>query len=529
MNPKLNFRFAATWLVTVFFFMLLSPKWLFSLAAWIAPALLVRLLLPLKPLKIFWFGYSALVVSSLIGNYKVMPFPVPILVIMVLVTSLFAALPYLINALVWSRLAGFRKTFILPVAMVTYEYLNSFGGGGTWGSMAYSQMDNLYFIQLASVTGIWGITFLMFWFASILNWTIEENFAWRVIQKPVFSFLFITGGVFLFGAIRTNSYFDSPREVVRVAGVTALNLDPIMAMYRDAFGKEMEVDPERLTQTSPELAELNKGFAAFIEDPYHPKFEQTRSVIENFQDNLFAISDREAKAGAKIITWSEALVFTIKADEERLISKGKKFAIDNKIYFLLTMGSILPGQIKTGKKFIENKAILINPDGVVENVFFKNKPVPVVEPSVPGDGRIPLITTPYGRVSPSICYDADFPALMQQTGEQQTDILLLPSGDWREVSPYHGNMARMRAIENGFSMFRMVSGATSMACDSRGRMIASKNFYDKGAKVLVADLPTKGTGTVYQVVGDSFVFLSVIGLAVGLIMAFRRRTENARR
>ncbi|MBL7858555.1 MAG: hypothetical protein JNM57_12775 [Cyclobacteriaceae bacterium] len=524
MNPKIKLRLSATGLVTLIFFVLLSPKWLFSPAAWIAPALLVRLLLPYKPVKAFCIAYAVVVLSSVFANYKVVPFPLPFFVIMMVITSVLAALPYLINTVLWKRISGFKKTLVLPAAMVVFEYLNAFGGGGTWGSMAYTQMDNLAFIQLASVTGLWGITFLIFWFASLVNWVMDENFSWSVIRMPVLSFLLIMGAVLFFGAMRTNPYFDSPREVVRIAGVTALNLDPIREMYRDAFGKDISIDVESLTQTSPELAELNRGFAAFIEDPFHPRFKHARMAMESFQDSLLSISEREAKAGAQIITWSEALVFTIKADEERLIDKGKKLARDNKVYFLLTMGSLLPGKVEAGKKFIENKAILINPEGVIENVFFKNKPVPVVEPSITGNGKIPVIHTPYGLLSTSICYDADFPTLIQQTGKLGTDILLLPSGDWKEISPYHGNMARMRAIENGFSMFRMVSNATSLASDHHGRILARKNFFDAGTKVMVADVPTAGVFTLYKKIGDAFVFIAAAGLVLLLATSFRTRS-----
>ncbi|HEX6892907.1 MAG TPA: nitrilase-related carbon-nitrogen hydrolase, partial [Chryseolinea sp.] len=220
----------------------------------------------------------------------------------------------------------------------------------------------------------------------------------------------------------------------------------------------------------------------------------------------------EALAGSKIVAWSEAAVFTVKDDEEKLMEKGAQLAKENGIYFLMTVGSLRPGKIEFGKKFIENKAVLFDPDGNTLNVFYKNRPVPLIEPSIPGNGDVPVIQTPYGKLAISICYDADFPQLMSQLGKKGADILLLPSGDWKEISPYHAQIAIVRAIENGTSLLRPVSGAISIACDYTGNVVARRNYYDNGEGVVVAYLATAGTNTFYSTIGDSFAWACVAGI-----------------
>ena len=73
-------------------------------------------------------------------------------------------------------------------------------------------------------------------------------------------------------------------------------------------------------------------------------------------------------------------------------------------------------------------------------------------------------------------------------------------------------MAIVRAIENGTSLLRPVSGAVSIACDYNGNIVAKRNYFDKGEKVVVSYLPTAGIKTFYSIVGDSFAWVCLTGL-----------------
>ena len=511
---KTNFllRRSALFVVTGFSFVLLSPKWVFPLAAWFAPFLLILLVAPCKPWKSYILSVLALFASTLVSQYKVMPFPGVFFPIMTFVISLQAAIPYIINRLLYPKIRHWVKTLVFPLALVSYEYITSFGGGGSWSSIAYTQVTNSFFIQATSLLGIWIISFAIGWFASLLFYLMEEQWNWSVVRVPTICFVSMMLGITLFGFVKTNSLFEDKRNTVRVAGISSSHVPLLKVIYEDTFGNGIEVHEDDLTQNSPELVELNKGLAAFVEDPYNEKFFRSRLKLTEAQDELFKLSGKEAGAGSQIISWSEAAVFTVKAEEELLFKKGRDFAKDNGVYFLMTVASILPGKIEFGKKFIENKALLFDPEGNMTNVFFKNRPVPLIEPSVPGDGNVPVMATKYGNLATSICYDADFPQLMRQLGRKDADILLLPSGDWKEVSPYHAHMAVVRAIENGTSLLRPVSGAVSIACDYHGNIAGQRSYFDSGERVVVAHLPLKGIKTLYSAIGDSFAWICISGL-----------------
>ncbi|MEO8724666.1 MAG: hypothetical protein ABI383_00960, partial [Acidobacteriaceae bacterium] len=56
---------------------------------------------------------------------------------------------------------------IFPLLWVAFEYLIEFKNiNGTWGNLAYTQPDFLPVMQLASITGVWGISFAVLFFSA---------------------------------------------------------------------------------------------------------------------------------------------------------------------------------------------------------------------------------------------------------------------------------------------------------------------------------------------------------------------------
>jgi apolipoprotein N-acyltransferase len=502
---RLNWKFWLTVVVAIIAFSLLSPRWTLPLAAFIAPPLLIYL----NKERTLWHSirltFLVLLTSTLIANYRVMPFPLILFIPVSIQVSLLATIPYVIYERLSRRSGSWSFTLFFPALQVLLEYVNSFFGGGSWGSIAYSQIDNAALVQVVSLTGMWGLTFVIYWFASLVIWSLERQWVDRDLRIAIKLYGGVMTMILIYGVIKMNAPITG--KSVRASGVTGLNLYLLGIIYEDAFSKKIDFDPSTLTQTSPELQELNKGLVAFVADPYSPRFNESQLALEKFQDSMFNVAGHEAKAGSKIISFSEGLMFTFKPTEEKLILRGQEFAKENKVTLLLSVASFIPGKIEFGTKYLENKAILIDPFGHVQNIFYKNRPVPVVEPSITGDGEIPVYRSLYGKLGISICYDADFPSLIRKAGQQKVDILLLPAADWKEISPYHANMSRMRAIENGLSILRPVSSASSMACDYNGRILASRNFFDESEKVVTAYLPVKGRPTFYGLTGDYFPWL----------------------
>ncbi len=336
--------------------------------------------------------------------------------------------------------------------------------------------------------------------------------------------------VLLFGAIRSDYNALQKKKMVKVAGVSAPIFGFMETMYKDYCGKDI-ILPPKSSITSGVLQKVNKSLAPFIETADTVGFKNGFASLNRINDSLFILSQIAADRGAKIICWSEANGMTFPAGAPALIARGKAFAARNKVYLQMAIAIMHPGKITPGRKFLENEAILIGPDGQILNIFHKNNPVPMAEASEPGDGIVPAVASPYGNISTSICYDADFPAHRRQMGKKKTGVLLLPSGDWYAIDPYHSYMAIFRGVENGCSVVRQVSGGLSLASDYRGQIKASMDFYTTPLKLWVADIPVGHVFTVYSVIGDSFAFIcmivTVLCLVYRLVLLVRGKARKA--
>lgn len=86
-------------------------------------------------------------------------------------------------------------------------------------------------------------------------------------------------------------------------------------------------------------------------------------------------------------------------------------------------------------------------------------------------------------------------------------------------------MARLRAVENGFTLLRPAYGV-SLVADPEGRVLAAGNTFAGGGTV-VATVPLRRVRTVYATLGDTFAWVCLIGL-LGVVPLVRRRAAAHR-
>ena len=513
----------------IFFMTLGSAKWTVFIGPWLGLAFFLYFTRMVKVWKAIVFGFLGLYVSGLVGVYEVFPAPLPFLVVLLLIISAKALLPYIFDRLSNARERGFLGTLIFPSAFVVLEYLNTLETGDVWSSIANTQYQLPVIQQIASVFGIWGISFLIAWFASLVNWMVAQQWKWNRIRTGSIvagSIYFI---VLAFGIIRISSVDYVAEETVKIAGITIDNTNVTETIYNDAFGKTITIKPDA-SQTAPELQEANRAMVPFIEDPFSEKFNNTRNVLQANLDLLFNKTSRMADQGAKIIVWSEAIGFIINDQEEGVIERAKALAKEKQIYLFMSLGVMNPGPYNPERLLLVNKTITLTPDGEVANVYLKSNPVPFAEQEYGSDDIIPVIDTPYGRLSPVICYDADFPHFLKQSGEKGTDILLVPSGDWKAIDPYHAYMSSIRGIENGVSVIRPVSRATSIATDPYGNLLGSTDFYTSKDKTLLVKAPVHGISTIYNRIGDILPLSSMVFIAyilLGMLLKIFKKEKTA--
>lgn len=464
-------------------------------AAWLAPLLLLRFVRQSSWLAGLGLGALAQTAAFIIAWHPVLPFQGFMLYLFpgAMGFALFA--PYVIDRLLAPRLGGLAATLVFPSAWVVVEFALMQAGFGSWGAVAYSQYGNLPLLQALSVAGLSGITFLIGWFAACANHAWEGRLATPAARLPLLACGLLVVVVLALGGLRLATT-GGAIATVRVAGITIDNL----AVFMNSWGP--------LSYGKP----LTEDAAA-----------KARPQTLALQQALLERSRAEARAGAKLVVWSEANALVFKADEAAFLQAGQQLAKEEGVYLFMAMATMTPGA-----RLAENKLIVIDPEGRVRGTYLKSHPTPA-EASVPGNGRMGFIDTPYGRIAWAICYDFDFPELIRQAGRAKADIMINPSWDNAAITPMHTYMSTFRAVENGAALFRQVNDGFSLAVDAQGRALAAMHHDSvKGpVKTLIADMPTKGTRTPYARAGDVLPLAAGV-LLVGLVLR-SRRARRARR
>jgi apolipoprotein N-acyltransferase len=446
-------------------------QWTIPVAPWLSILFFIRFMHCQKPVRGYVILNLVAMVQTAVVNLWQELIPESLLSVqmrfaMLGMWILWANVPYLADRLIAPRFTGATATLVAPLAFTAWEFMTlAYNPMGSWGSLAYSQYGNLPLMQLVSLTGLWGLTFLITWFGATVNWAWEQSFAWPAVRRSVALYGAVMALVLFYGAARL-VFHDSPAGTMRIASFTSVELRDEQAGLKTAF----------------------------------------RETTRDFQRRYFDETRRQADAGAQLILWPEAAGVCANEDEAALIEQGRKIAREKGIYLAMPLLTRPSNRSDPA----ENKLIVIDPAGelVMEHYKFSGRPL---EDSVRGDGVLQTFQTPSAIVSGVICSDMDVPRIVSQSGRNGTAILLAPANDWEAVSTTHAHMAVFRAIENGVSLVRQASHGLSIATDPYGRTLATMDHFTANERLMVAQVPITGVTTMYSIVGDLFGWSALIG------------------
>lgn len=444
------------------------------------------------------------------------PLPVPFDLILVVVTGLIALLPYCADRWLHHRIPGFVSTLIFPSALVTLGYFDTLTSPyGSWGNIAYTQIDVLWIAQLAALAGMWGIAFLIGWTASTVNWLWEKQFTHRQLY-------------------RWSLVYASIMVLVLVHGSTRLMLVPSETPSTQIA--TVVPSTERMFGMLPEEGVVQKLLAGSVLST--DEEQMMRGSFQELTDEMFDQSAVAAQEGAQIVLWPEAVIWALGSDRDTLIAHGQAFAQEHQVILGMGVATFHPGSQHN------NQLVLIQPNGEIAWVYDKANLVPVIEEGIfaAGDGVIPVVATEHGHIGGVICYDLDHHDFIRQVSATNVDVLLAPVGDWVGIAKIHNDMARMRAIENGVTIVRATRGGYSTVIAPTGAVLALDDNADVhfdgtfvessspvGISVLQAEMPTQRMRTLYGVIGDVFAWISMVVFAGLVVRGILHRRQTMKR
>lgn len=472
MNKNLRYLWLALAVILGF---LIGGKWNFPLAAWLAPIFVMRFY---RESQTAWRSFLLLWLVSAIptivswqgATFMSMIHPLAEAGFFLLVTPL-GLLPYVIDRVYYRRFGnGAWLTLVFPIANTAMDFFSASGSPfGTFGAVAYSQRDFAAVMQVSALFGIWSVTFVLSWFASLVNhfWDKKPTRLSWTLAGVLALILVLSLGRTLLPA--------QPEQTAQVAGFS--------------------LPAGKLHET---LNQLSAGDDTAVASLHADELDQIRALADE---------------GADIVVLQEGAGMGTSAQVQKLIDDASALAQEKQIYIVLPTFDL-------GKQPAENKVHIIDPRGeiVLTHVKYGGNDF---EGSLKGDGILQTVDTPYGRLSAVICWDADFPNVLKQAGAQGVDLLFIPANDWLEVKDIHAGMAAFRAVENGLTIFRQTGEGVSLVADAYGREINRVDTFTETLSgftgIQKVQTPLGSVGTLYPSVGDALGNGMLVGLA-GLLL-----------
>jgi len=452
---------------------LVGQRWNVGLLAWVAPIPFLLYLWTRRGWQSKLVLFVVLQIAVNLQILKIVTSPMP--PVMALTFGVPLALANWVVYFAWDvvrRRVGERAAlYAYPALAALVEVLiYRLTEGGTWGSAAMTQLENLPLLQVASLLGSSAIGFLVAWTASLGALLLAPR------KKRQYLLEVAVLGVILFAVLAYGSIrlFTDQEKTVTVAGVVT-DLGPSPQGWPDEM------------------------------------------ALSRNTEELFRRSKVAAERGARLIVWNEGATVVQKGDEQAFIDRGARLSREHGVDLVLAY--IVPVSIAPLR--FENKYVWIGDDGAALEAYEKHHPVPG-EGSVRGVESLRALARPFGTSAGAICYDYDFPAMAVAHGRLGAGLVVLPASDWKGIDPFHSQNVRVRAIEGGFSVVRPTRWATSMAFDAYGRLRGALPAFERNERILFATVPTEHVPTLYTKTGDAVAYAYAAYLLFIMILAIRK-------
>ena len=474
------------------------PPFDVPLSGWIAPGVLIVAVLGERTGSAFFLGWlqgAVYYALSVPWIYSVMrqyaPLPVlpalGVFALVVAVASLFHACFAAVVAWIGEAVPG-RACLAAPFVWVAMEFalLHLPAIGFPWDLLGYAAAGNLALVQLAAITGIFGLSLLVASFNGLCAWTVLQFSKHRDA-----SLWWLAGAaIALITVALAGPRFVPQPEADHVAHLVQTNF-PVSLNYPSNWMQVHAGEMDQLEKLSIGAARQNPGVVVWPEVPAP-----------------FSLQDPNFHARAVRIA--------------RGAGNG----------FLVGVLDLKP--LGNGQSAPTNSAALLGPDGALDFIYDKIHLVPFSEyvpwrewlffardlTGIIGDFQ-PGSQYKVGRLaggpfSVYICYEAIFPDEVRRFTVAGAQLFINISDDgWFGGSgapEQHLAMARVRAVENRRWLLRDTNTGVTVSVDPYGRIVARLAPDTRG--VLDAPYAFRSDLTPYARWGDWLAWLCVLAMLV---------------
>jgi apolipoprotein N-acyltransferase len=402
---------------------------------------------------------------------------------------------------------AFGVTFALtaaPAVWVSTELGRQYVWDGfPWALLGYSQINVLPIAQIASVTGVYGLSAMLALTSAALALVVVDSTRrrWGVAALAAC----LVAGCAWWGGTRLS------RGSLTAAG-----------------------DPIRVAVIQGNILQDDKWNPALRDVIIGRYLSMTRQAIDR---------------GATFVIWPESSLPVYFEEDPARNAVLRRLARESGVTLLIgsdQVERIRPDALAEdpANRFY-NAAFLVKPDGTVGAVYRKMHLVPfgeyvplqrllffvgpIVEAVSNFTPGLDPVLLPLGdhKISAAICYEVIYGNLIRRFVTDGSELLTTITNDaWygRSSAAYqHWDQAAMRSIENGRYLARAANTGVSGFVDPYGRALQKSSLFEQ--TVLVEDVRLLRDRTIYARLGDLVAWLSLAFTAAALLASWRLRVQ----
>jgi len=375
------------------------------------------------------------------------------------------------------------------------EYIRTYAFTGfSWGSLGYSQYSHLLIIQIADLSGVYGVSFLIV----LINYLMADLFLKRKKKgkRPFFSML----------------------------------LTVILIFATLAYGHL------RLSSIDAQMAPAQKPAIAVIQGNIEQDLKWSEAFKNETVQKYLRLSKTILKDEPELIVWPETALPFYYGYERELSELVDQCVRESKTNYLIGSPAFTASEKET---LYYNRVYMLNRFSIVTATYDKTHLVPFGE-YVPFGKYLTFlgkITAQAGNFSSGdkafvplgfqehktgvlICFEILFPQIAAKFVKNGADILTTVTNDaWfghTSAPLQHFSMAVFRAVETRRSVVRAANTGISGFIDPKGEILETTPLFTD--KAITRQMQVLTLISVYTRYGDIFAFCAMVAFCLAFVV-----------
>lgn len=423
----------------------------------------------------------------------------PILILLSLYLGLYFGLFGFFTSLITRKIA-IPLVLITPPLWVSLEYARAhLLTGFPWASLGYSQYKFLTIIQIADITSVLGISFLVvgataaiFEIFLCLKGLSGRSYIYSIISICTVVVLFLF--CLVYGYYRLQTVYVRPNGGLKVAVLQGnipqhLKWDQVFQRKTIDIYKRLTYEADRYI---PDLVIWPETAAPFF---FQDQVEYRKELFDlASKEDIFLLFGSPSYTSADDATPGLLNSAYLISPSREILSRYDKI-------HLVPFGEYVP---------------------LSKILFFVEKMVVGIGNFIPGRDYT-VMQIPRGKFGVVICYEVIFPELVRKFVLNGAEFMTTITNDaWfgKSAAPYqHWTMVVFRAIENRVYFTRAANTGISGSITPKGEMLETSPIFVED--YLIHNISPSITKTFYTLYGDVFAYICILFTGLLLILAIR--------